>query len=166
MAYGAAIRGHPTLAPRLIALVVFTCSLAVLAVATRLTPSASGHGTHTQLGLYSCAWPILFDKPCPTCGMTTAFAHAARGNFGRAFLAQPFGFLLAVGVAGAFWISLHVLATGSAAWQTFRVLTRPRVLWLLLALALASWAYKWATWTEIPGVPFGTVGSPRPNSTP
>jgi len=150
----------------LIALAVFACSVALLAVASRLTPSASGHGTHTQLGLYSCAWPILFDKPCPTCGMTTAFAHAARGNFGRAFLAQPFGFLLALGVAGAFWVSLHVLATGSTAWRAFGILTRPRVLWLLLALALASWGYKLATWTTDPDPPYGTVGGLRPNSTP
>ncbi|MFN0133003.1 MAG: DUF2752 domain-containing protein [Phycisphaerales bacterium] len=158
-------RSAPTLAPRLVSLVVFVGSGVLLGLSAWLSPSPAGHGTHTQLGLFSCAWPILFGHPCPTCGMTTAFAHAADGHLVRAFAAQPFGLLLALGVAGAFWVSLYVAATGSGVWRVFGVLVRPRVLWLLLALALAAWGYKWLTWPAGSGAMLGTVPAPSPNST-
>jgi hypothetical protein len=90
-AYGAA--------DRLQHLILLGGATAILALARWLEPSARGFGTHQQLGLPSCAFLKLTGFPCPHCGLTTSFAHAARLHFVQAFLAQPFGliaFLLTV----------------------------------------------------------------------
>lgn len=78
--------------------------------------------------------------------MTTAFAHAARGSLLSAFLVQPFGFVLAIGAATAFWGGLHVGLTGSRIWGVCGRMMTPRMLWMVAALAAAAWAYKFATW--------------------
>lgn len=87
--------------------------LAVLCIAAWLRPDSAGHGTHQQLGLFPCGWVMALNKPCPTCGMTTAFAHAADCRFGRSFLTQPMGMVLALGSATIFWGCVHVAVTGS-----------------------------------------------------
>ena len=71
----------------------------VVAIAYRLQPSAQGFGTHQQLGLPPCPFHSLTGMPCPGCGLTTSFAHAAKFHFVEAFAVQPFGlfaFLLTV----------------------------------------------------------------------
>jgi len=121
--------------------------LGVLVLAAFLTPSSDGHGTHTQLGLFPCTWVVLFNQPCPTCGMTTAFTHAADGHFVDAVTTQPMGALLALSSAGLFWLSLHVAATGSTLWRAgTRLLGRP-VIWGFVAALVLSWAYKIVTWS-------------------
>ncbi|HVS18519.1 MAG TPA: DUF2752 domain-containing protein [Planctomycetota bacterium] len=62
-------------------------------------PASAGHGTHTQLGLPPCSFMELTALPCPGCGVTTAAALAARGEFARAFVTQPFGAALTLGMA-------------------------------------------------------------------
>lgn len=126
--------------------VAFGC-LAILAIAFLLSPSAEGHGTHTALGLPPCGWVVAMDKPCPSCGMTTAFSHAARGDLKTAFLTQPFGALLAIATAACFWGALHVAATGSHLARAGARLLQPRFLALLAAIAAAAWIYKFITWT-------------------
>ncbi len=69
-------------------------STAALAVARCLHPSATGVGTHVQLGLPPCRFLAITGIPCPSCGLTTSFAFAAHLEFGRAFIASPFGLLL------------------------------------------------------------------------
>lgn len=118
----------------------------VLSLAAWLDPSPAGHGTHMELGLPPCAWAMTLNRPCPTCGMTTAFANAAHGRFVAGFEAQPFGLVLAFATAAAFWAGLHVAATGSHLGRFCAKLLAPRVLWTLVALAAAAWAYKWVTW--------------------
>jgi hypothetical protein len=78
--------------------------------------------------------------------MTTAFAHAVRGELGEAFVCQPMGLLLALATAATFWAGLHIAATGSQVWTVYARLLSPRVLWLLAGLTAAAWLYKWATW--------------------
>lgn len=119
---------------------------AVLLTAAWLTPAPGGHATHTQLGLPECGWVMKFGKPCPTCGMTTAFAWAAHGDFVRSFLAQPFAAVLVVVSAAGFWGAVHVAATGSRIGDAFAAALRPRLLWVLAATVLAAWAYKFVTW--------------------
>lgn len=123
--------------------------LSLLLVATSLAPSVDGHGTHTQLGLKSCAWASLFDMPCPSCGMTTAFAHAAEGSFTASMAAQPMGFILAIGTAIVFWGALHVALFGSAVGQFAIQMVRPSTLWIFGGAAAAAWAYKIVTWPGI-----------------
>ena len=84
---------------------------ALMLVSARLTPATAGHGTHTQLGLPPCAWAATMNRPCPTCGMTTAFAYATHGRLADAFVAQPFGLLMALGTGAALWTGLHVALT-------------------------------------------------------
>jgi hypothetical protein len=125
---------------------VCVAALSLLGVAARLTPSATGVGTHLQLGLMQCGWIMAFGKPCPTCGMTTSFAHAAHGHLGPAIGAQPMGAALALAASAAFWIGLHVALTGSDLGRVCGILLRPRVLWLIAGAAGAAWAYKLLVW--------------------
>lgn len=69
--------------------------VAVFVVACRLRPDPRGFGTHTQLGLPSCAFKVVTGTPCPTCGMTTSFAWFVRGRLDRSWRANPAGSLLA-----------------------------------------------------------------------
>ena len=91
-----------------------------------------------------CEWHKI-GKKCPLCGMTTAFAYMVRGRVLRALAAQPFGAIFCMAVMAAVPASLVVLLTGRG-WRVdwYRV-TPDRVLWVVLALFLASWGYTvWA----------------------
>ncbi len=116
--------------------------LTLLLVADRLSPDASGMGTHRQLGLPACGWVAGFGIPCATCGMTTAFAAAADGDLVASFRAQPFGAMLALATGVAAVVSAFVLLTGSAVGGlVFRILT-PRTAAVLGVLAVLAWVYK------------------------
>jgi len=119
---------------------------AVLALAAWLSPDPRGHATHEAMGLPPCAWAVWFDKPCPTCGMTTAYAHAANGSVLGALETQPMGAVLAILTAAIFWGATHQAATGSRIGSAVQGWVRPRVVILLLALAAGAWVYKIATW--------------------
>lgn len=142
---------HPWRA-RLLAAGVCAGCLAVLSIAAGLTPARAGLGSHRQLGLGPCPLVTLVGYPCPTCGMTTAFAHTVRGQLGSAFHAQPAGFLLALGTAAAAALSAGVLFTGKVwAVNWYRVPPTLTAVAILLCL-LAGWGYKLAT-----GVISGTL---------
>ncbi len=66
------------------------------AMARSLEPDPRGFGTHRQWGLPECTFRLVSSKPCPGCGMTTAFANFVRGRFQAAARANPTGLLLAV----------------------------------------------------------------------
>jgi hypothetical protein len=114
----------------------------VLGIALWLEPSPAGHGTHEQLGLLRCNWIVLFDFPCPTCGMTTAFAHAVEGQFLASFLAQPAGLILAIATGIALLSGLYVLATGANLGGLFNRLATPRLAWIAFALLGIGWLVK------------------------
>lgn len=79
-------------------LLAVTVALALpLGVATRLQPSPSGLGTHQQLGLPPCTLRVIWGTRCPSCGMTTSWAHAVRGQWSEGFEANVGGMLLALG---------------------------------------------------------------------
>ncbi len=86
----------------------------------------------------------LTGYPCPTCGMTTAFAHTVRGELGLAFSAQPAGFAIALAVVFAASVSLGVVITGKI-WVVnwYRVSPMWATLAILL-LVLGGWLYKLA----------------------
>ncbi len=121
-------------------------TLGVLTTAAWLSPSNAGHGTHTQLGLDACAWAVWFDKPCPSCGMTTSFAHAGEGHWAKSATTQPFALLLVIGSAAVFWGSLVQAATGAKVGHAFMGMLRPRVFLAFGALAAGAWIYKIVTW--------------------
>jgi hypothetical protein len=133
-------------ATRLTAGIVALLCFGLLFLSATLRPDGRGFGTHKQLGLPACGWVVAFDMPCMTCGMTTSFASMANGNIQRGFIAQPAGALLAIGVAGVFWIALHTALTGSRAMEALLTLVRGPTLWLAAGVLAAAWAYKWITW--------------------
>jgi hypothetical protein len=133
---------HAVLDRAVAAVVALACGV-VLGIAVWVEPAPTGYGTHTQIiGLRACVWITAADLPCPTCGMTTAFAHAARGRFISSFLAQPMGFVLALTTATAFWLSLYIALTGSPLGRVVLRLWRPGVAWALGTGVLLSWLYK------------------------
>lgn len=122
-------------------LVALACAL-VLAIAAWLQPDPAGIGTHRQLGIARCSWPVAWGIPCPTCGMTTAFALTVRGHWLDAFRTQPLGLLLALATAG-----VGVLATVEAVTRRRRRINwyrvRPRILVVAgVLLAVLAWSYK------------------------
>jgi len=150
-ARSAASPARATRAERVLAGLAALSCLAVLVVAAILNPTEAGHGTHTQLGMPACAWAVRFNIPCPTCGMTTSFAHAAEARWSQAWVTQPAGAIMALGAAIAFWAGLHVALFGSRLSVPAGTMLRRRVVWAGVAIALAAWGYKVATWDRSRG---------------
>jgi hypothetical protein len=73
----------------------------VFAVAILLDPYRDGKvwlvETHRQLGLPPCTFKDLTGYPCPSCGMTSSFALAIRGDLWHSAQANFVGTLLALG---------------------------------------------------------------------
>ena len=127
---------------RAVSAVLAGVAMAVLGIAVWLHPSSDGIGTHQALGLAPCGWVVGMSLPCPTCGMTTAFAHAVRGSLWEAARVQPMGMLLAVGTASVAVVGAFVALTGSRVGHVLGARITPRVVVVLAALALAAWGYK------------------------
>jgi hypothetical protein len=131
---------------RLGAAAVALACLGVLLIAAGLHADASGAGTHEQIGLPPCGFLLVTGQPCATCGMTTAFTHAADGHFGLAFATQPMGLLLAVLVAALFWGGAYAALTGTTLNRLYAVLLRPRAVVVIVLLFFAAWGYKALTY--------------------
>ncbi len=113
-------------------------------LAAALEPNAAGVGTHEQLGLPRCTFLWLTGIPCPFCGMTTSWAHAANLEVGAAFLAQPMGLALFLATLGLS-ISLTVRSlTGGPPFRPDRLVARtPASGWWGLGIGIAlAWIYK------------------------
>ena len=123
----------------------------LLGVAAWLDPSPQGLGTHSQLSLPPCGWILTMDLPCPTCGMTTAFAYAADGNLVGSFVTQPMGAVLAVAAAIALLVGTYTVATGSRVAALFGRLCNRRAAWLLGTAFVAAWVYKIIAYKEVLG---------------
>jgi uncharacterized membrane protein HdeD (DUF308 family) len=80
---------QPTRTARWLGLVGVVGIVAVAIVLWSAEPRPEGFGTHTQLGLPPCSWPIQWGVPCPTCGVTTGLALFARGQLAPAARTQP-----------------------------------------------------------------------------
>ncbi len=138
----AAARPQSVTSRRIAAIAVAIGAAGVLGLAARLDPSPTGVGTHEQLNLPTCGWIMAGDLPCPTCGMTTAFAHAADGHLLTSFLTQPLGFLIALGTAMALLIGAYVAVTGSAVASVLPRLWGRWAPWTIGVVLLGSWVYK------------------------
>ncbi|MEO6811006.1 MAG: DUF2752 domain-containing protein [Isosphaeraceae bacterium] len=119
---------------------------ALLATAAGLKPDPRGFGTHEQLGLPQCAFQAVTGVPCPSCGMTTAFAWSVRGRPDRAWRANPAGSLLAP-LCGllVLWL-LAVVALGRPLGT--RSVDRPLMIVTVaaVALSLGAWTFQWILW--------------------
>jgi len=93
------------------ALIMGPC-LTIIIVAAWLAPKSAGYGTHKELGLPPCGFLAQTGYPCPSCGMTTAFAAMAHGHPVDSFLAQPCGMLLFLFVVVLAVVGFGELTTG------------------------------------------------------
>ncbi len=127
---------------RLIAGLIAVGGGGVLALAMYLEPDSRGYGTHEGLGLLPCGMILTSGIPCPTCGMTTAFALMMNGRPVAAFVAQPAGAALCLATIGAFFGSGWCLVAGRT----------PRVPWERInafrwmigfgVVLVGGWAFK------------------------
>lgn len=141
---------------RLIAAGVLLGSVGLWLGALALQPDPRGLGTHEQLGFAPCGMLLHFGIPCPTCGITTAMAHASRLEWAAAFWAQPAGTLLGVAVYAAGGLGLWVLLTGRG-WQINWYRVRPGLVALMVVGVLAlGWGFKIITYLCF-SVPEGAV---------
>lgn len=147
-------RARPVLA-RMVAAMTLAGCLAVLTVAVLLVPDESGMGTHRQFGGGPCGMLVMTGLPCPTCGMTTAFAHFVRGQFLRSFAVQPAGFVLAGGTVGLGVVAGVALIRGRWPNPAGWILTPHRLFLALLGLLLGAWAFKIALGLADGSLPYG-----------
>jgi hypothetical protein len=117
----------------------------VLGIARWLEPSATGHGTHLQLGLRPCTFLTLTGYPCPMCGATTTFALLAHFRVIDAISNQPFAALLAVLTLAIFGISAAEILLPRDRWTRLLAWIEPSegslAVGFLLAMG-AGWLYK------------------------
>jgi len=114
----------------------------LLVLARTLSPDPQGMGTHQQLGLPPCGFKLVLGIPCPSCGMTTSWALATRGQWPTSIQCNVGGFLLAMlAMPGCVWL----FASG---WRGNWILKRPEP-WLVAGLlatpilaALLQWAIR------------------------
>ncbi|MAT81661.1 MAG: hypothetical protein CMJ29_08450 [Phycisphaerae bacterium] len=130
------------MANRWLGLVVALVGLALIGVASSLTPAEEGIGTHKSLGLPECNWIATMDLPCPTCGMTTAFSHTVRGNWLEAMQAQPLGLVFCIVAAMAVLGGLWTLLTGASVGSLVATVWNRWWVWGLIVLALLAWVWK------------------------
>jgi hypothetical protein len=117
--------------------------LAVFAVAAALTPDPRGHGTHEQLGLPPCTFVFLFGRPCPSCGMTTAWSWLARGNVLAAMRANVGGAALGIlAIAGAAWLLVSAVRGRWLLWRP-DVVALSFVALAVAAITLVQWGWRW-----------------------
>jgi hypothetical protein len=123
------------------ALVLLGCA-SILGLAAWLTPDERGYGTHQQLGFGKCGMLVTTGLPCPTCGMTTAFAYTVRGRLFSAFMAQPAGFVLALATVACGLGAIWVLVSGRMPSIRLPIITPYRMVFGLLVLLMGAWAFK------------------------
>jgi len=134
---------------RLLGAGIAAVALTPLLIAAGLSPDPGGHGTHLQLGMTPCGFLSASGLPCATCGMTTAFAHAADGDLLGAAAVQPAGALLALLCAAAAITGLYAAVTGLAVTRLLRCLVRGRVVLAAIAVVLAAWGYTAWRFTRV-----------------
>ncbi|MCS6856740.1 MAG: DUF2752 domain-containing protein [Sandaracinaceae bacterium] len=127
---------------RLVWLLLFFGSGGVLLTASLLTPDPRGYGTHTQLGLPPCAFFVLTGFPCPSCGMTTGFAHLMRLNLAGAWRANP----ASIPVFAMTWVVLFTSGIGAfRGWCFWHTLEKWRWEWWgigMIAFLIANWLVR------------------------
>ncbi len=114
----------------------------LLAVARKLEPDPRGFGTHTQLGLRSCAFLNATGRLCPTCGMTTSFAWLTRGRLDRSWQANPAGCVYALlSIPLIAWLVLSAAGDEPVGFRNSSVPLTAFVV-IVVASGLTSWLIR------------------------
>ena len=82
--------------------------LGLFALAATLQPDKRGYGTHEQFGFSPCWFVENWNMRCPSCGMTTSWAHLTQGKIWDSLRANSGGTALAV---LALWLCWALLAS-------------------------------------------------------
>ena len=140
---------------RSVGLLVALGCMAILLLAWHLEPTNLPLGPQSYLSLPECAFQQRTGYPCPTCGMTTAWAKAVRGDLGAAFRANAAATVFALVCAAAALGGLATAFGGRGCYQRFVKpmlgLLRPRQ-WFYLAVGLIIFAWAWnALWAFVAG---------------
>ena len=114
----------------------------ILALSFWLEPDPRGLGTHERLMLRPCNFYATTGLPCPSCGMTTAFANMAHGRVQDAFLAQPLGALGFIVCALLLPVALGAAISGKNFFGAFAGLPWYRLSWALGVVFVAAWVFK------------------------
>jgi hypothetical protein len=107
-----------------------------------LTPSASGVGTHTQLGLPRCGLLWLTGVPCPACGLTTCFAHLMHGQLTAAAHCHLFGVVLFALLALALPLTVWAGVRGRPFFETLAAMHVTRIARLTACALLVQWSVR------------------------
>lgn len=118
--------------------------LSLLATARYLTPSPAGLGTHQQLGLPPCTTMVIWNVPCPTCGMTTSWAWVMRGNLMQASRANLGGTMLAIIAIGFLPAACYFFISGRATSGHWFSLMLAVSLVTACCITLIQWAIRLA----------------------
>ncbi len=148
MSSGVPVRESPAgaLGDRLIAVLVVGLAVTLVWLLVQVDPDPRGHGTHERLGMPPCSWPIVYGKPCPTCGVTTAATWLVHLHPLRALATQPFGALLAA--AGLYVAVVALLSLCRRESMVARIALWPvgTITIVTIASFLCGWAWTWLTW--------------------
>ena len=82
------------------------------------------------------------DLPCPTCGMTTAWSHAVRGQIHLAFIAQPLGLILAVAALSLAIGGLITAITGYSFQSLLYKYSPTKIIIVVASMSILSWLFK------------------------
>jgi hypothetical protein len=128
---------------RLFAALIAIFLLTMFVTARWLEPEISGLGTHQQLGLPPCSVRMVFGIRCPSCGMTTSWAHLANGNLIGAANANLGGMLLAFSAAWCVPFACRLAFLGHIPQR--RTIHRAMIgLTAIAAVTLVEWAVRLA----------------------
>jgi hypothetical protein len=134
-----ALRGY-----RLKAAGIAGAGLALFLFAGLIEPNSRGFGSHQQLGLPECGFYQRTGYPCPTCGMTTAFAWMVRVHPLKAFVAQPAGALAALVFAGITVLAGYAALSGKKFCFPLNTTSVCYIALFALAAVLLSWFWQCA----------------------
>jgi hypothetical protein len=138
-----AVSKQSTLKMRLRALLVLGLVGGLIGVSIYLDPAELEKPfAHHYSWLKPCGFLVSTGYPCPTCYMTRAFAYTFHGRPDIAFMAQPFGALLAILVVYLGYGATRVLISGRP-WQA--VWAKWSRKWLLLgfiAAFMGGWIFR------------------------
>ena len=119
----------------------FILALAVLVICMAFALEVRGSGRVAVRGVpgfvlpHTCATRILFDTPCPGCGLTRSFIHLAAGRWQAAFGVHRLGWLLACLVVAQVpyrVVRLIDRRVGPPGWTVV-------VSWIMIGLLLLNW---------------------------
>lgn len=121
---------------------------AVLVLASVLTPSEAGYGTHVQLGLPPCGILWMTGMPCPSCGLTTSFAHMVRLQWSEAWQANPWGVALFVTMLASVPFALYSAKRGRPVLDALQQVHAQRIAFGLILLGIGAWFGRlYRVWT-------------------